>query len=125
MRAQWLRRNAGETALPNGAILRVDAATGAALPSNPLFGSTRPNADRIVAYGFRNPFRMTVRPGGNEVWVGDVGWGDWEEINRIANPLDPAVKKFGWPCMKDLLPRAPIHHSTSRCARRCMRRRAP
>ena len=32
------------------------------------------NARRIVAYGLRNPFRFTIRPGTNEVWVGDVGW---------------------------------------------------
>ena len=42
-----------------------------------------PNARRIVAYGLRNPFRFTLRPGTNELWIGDVGWNDWEEINRI------------------------------------------
>ena len=29
---------------------------------------------RIIAYGLRNPFRFTFRPGTNELWVGDVGW---------------------------------------------------
>ncbi len=33
-----------------------------------------------------------------ELWVGDVGWDTWEEINRIANPLDGSVRNFGWPC---------------------------
>jgi hypothetical protein len=32
------------------------------------------------------------------VWVGDVGWNDFEEINRISNPTDSAVETFGWPC---------------------------
>ena len=40
---------------------------------------------------------MTVRPGTNEVWVGDVGWGDWEEIDRIQSPTAP-MKNYGWPC---------------------------
>jgi uncharacterized repeat protein (TIGR01451 family) len=31
------------------------------------------------------------------VWIGDVGWSDWEEINKLADPLDPP-KNFGWPC---------------------------
>ncbi len=33
-----------------------------------------PNARRIIAYGFRNPFRFTFRPGTSELWIGDVGW---------------------------------------------------
>ena len=44
------------------------------------------NARRIIAYGLRNPFRITIRPGTNEIWVGDVGWNTWEEINRVAEP---------------------------------------
>ena len=55
------------------------------MPDNPLAASSDPNARRIVAYGLRNPFRFTFRPGTNEVWVGDVGWNDWEEINRITD----------------------------------------
>ena len=50
---------------------------------NPLFSSSDPNARRIIAQGLRNPFRFTIRPGTNEVWLGDVGSGTWEEINRI------------------------------------------
>ena len=81
----------------DGAILRVDPATGAGLPNNPLAGSSDPNARRIVAHGLRNPFRMTIRPGTSEPWLGDVGWNDWEEVNRLADPLG-AVENFGWPC---------------------------
>ena len=43
------------------------------------------NARRIIAYGMRNPFRFTTRPGTNELWIGDVGWNDWEEINRLRS----------------------------------------
>jgi glucose/arabinose dehydrogenase len=82
----------------DGAILRVDPATGAALPDNPLALNPDPNARRIIAYGLRNPFRITVRPGTNDVWFGDVGWNTWEEINRIPNPTDATVENFGWPC---------------------------
>jgi PKD repeat protein len=40
---------------------------------------------------------MTVRPGTSELWVGDVGWGTWEELNRIPTPT-AGVTNFGWPC---------------------------
>ena len=68
------------------------------LPNNPRASSTDLNARRIVAYGFRNPFRFTIRPGTSEPWVGDVGWTDWEEIDRIVDPLATTVANAGWPC---------------------------
>ena len=76
--------HAGDPAALDGAILRVDPATGAGTARQPARGSADPNARRIIAHGLRNPFRFTVRPGTNEIWVGDVGWNTWEEIDRLA-----------------------------------------
>ena len=89
----------------DGSISRIDPATGAGVPGNPLFGgSNTANAQRIIAYGFRNPFRFTFRPGtGGELWMGDVGENAWEEINVIpALPTsgNGTLKNFGWPCYK-------------------------
>jgi glucose/arabinose dehydrogenase len=95
LRSQDLRTSADPVTL-DGAILRVDPATGNALPTNPLYDGD--GARRIIAYGLRNPFRFTVRPGTSEIWLGDVGWTKWEEINRITNPTDSTVENFGWPC---------------------------
>ena len=86
LRSQSIRRPAGQPVLLNGAILRVDPATGAALPNNPNIGSADLNTRRIVAHGLRNPFRFTFRPGTDEIWVGDVGWATWEEIDRLTDP---------------------------------------
>ena len=94
LRSQDVRTPIDATSL-DGAILRLDPATGAALPDNPSTSSD-PNAKRIIAHGLRNPFRITVRPGTSEVWAGDVGWNTWEEINRVADLS--SVKNFGWPC---------------------------
>ncbi len=96
-RSQDLRTTADPATL-DGSIIRIDPATGAAPSTNPLFGSSDANTRRIVAYGFRNPFRFTFRPGTNELWVGDVGGGPWEEIDRIPSPTDSTVENFGWPC---------------------------
>ncbi len=41
---------------------------------------------------------MRVRPNSSQIWIGDVGWGSWEEVNKIANPDDTIVDNFGWPC---------------------------
>jgi glucose/arabinose dehydrogenase/PKD repeat protein len=97
LRSQDLRTSGDRVGL-DGAVLRLDPATGTAMPGNPLVGHADTNAKRIVAHGLRNPFRFTIRPGTSEVWLGDVGWGKWEEINRITDPTDPAVENFGWPC---------------------------
>jgi glucose/arabinose dehydrogenase/PKD repeat protein len=97
LRSQDLRTTGDPTAL-NGAILRVDPATGAGLPDNPLASSSDANARRIVGYGLRNPFRITTRPGTSEVWLGDVGWNEWEEIDRLVSPTAAPVDNFGWPC---------------------------
>ena len=103
LRAQDLETSGDPVAL-NGALIRVDAATGAPVPGNPLFGTAASaNAQRIVAYGLRNPFRMTVRAGRNEPWIGDVGWNTWEEVNRLPDVVAAAPTvpwNFGWPCFE-------------------------
>ena len=83
LRSQDLRSSADPTTL-DGAILRLDPATGAGMAGNPLAGSSDPNARRIIAYGLRNPFRIAFRPGTNELWVGDVGW----NAGRGGQPVD-------------------------------------
>ena len=82
----------------DGAILRLDPVTGDGKAGNPFAASSDVNARRIIAYGLRNPFRFTFRPGTNELWLGDVGWSTWEEIDRIPNATDATAENFGWPC---------------------------
>lgn len=96
LRSQDLR-TAGDPLSYDGSILRVDPDTGAAFPGNPLIGGTDTEDDRVIAHGLRNPFRFSVDPQTGVVWVGDVGWNEWEEVNRIASVTD-SVDNFGWPC---------------------------
>jgi glucose/arabinose dehydrogenase len=103
LRSQDLRSGGDPTGL-SGTILRINPDTGAPLPDNPLTGPDT-NARRIVASGLRNPFRFTVRPGTSEVWLGDVGWNTWEEIDRVASPTAGAVN-FGWPCYEGAGPQS-------------------
>jgi glucose/arabinose dehydrogenase len=95
LRSQDLRTPSDPVSL-DGTVIRVDRATGAGVAGNPLAASADPNARRMISYGLRNPFRITTRPGTDEIWVGDVGWNDWEEINVI--PSSGQMQNFGWPC---------------------------
>jgi glucose/arabinose dehydrogenase len=81
----------------NGSVIRIDPDTGEAWPGNPLAASTSANERRIVGYGFRNPFRFTLRPGSDEVYVGNVGGASFEEIDRF-DPSAAPLYNSGWPC---------------------------
>lgn len=81
-----------------GTVLRidVDGSTGnsnyAIPPSNPYVGNDQGFREEIFAYGFRNPWRMTIDPKTGDVWLGDVGEHGWEEINVVEKG-----ENYGWP----------------------------
>lgn len=89
----------------NGKILRIDPTSGNGLPSNPFYDPLNPRsaASRTWASGFRNPYRMVVKPGSGSmditegkpgvIYLGDVGWNNWEEFNICKAP----GQNFGWP----------------------------
>jgi glucose/arabinose dehydrogenase len=77
----------------NGKLLHVDRA-GHGLAGNPFFnGDATAIRSKVWAYGFRNPFRFSLRPGTDRPYVGDVGRDLVEEID-VATP----GANFGWPC---------------------------
>jgi glucose/arabinose dehydrogenase len=78
----------------DGKVLRLDVtgrATYAAPPDNPFVGTA--GRDEIFAYGFRNPWRMSSDRATGERWLGDVGQGDWEEVDRVT-----LGGNYGWRC---------------------------
>lgn len=81
-----------------GTVLRLDPLTGEAAADNPAASSADANEARIVAHGLRNPFRFGFRPGTDELFIGDVGWGTSEEINLLVDAAGAPVENFGWPC---------------------------
>jgi glucose/arabinose dehydrogenase len=87
-----------------GAILRIDPTTDAfptnpdrnyAIPASNPFASSS-GADEIWAYGLRNPYRSSFDRDTGDLYIGDVGQGDIEEIDLIPDG-DNSGLNFGWP----------------------------
>lgn len=81
----------------SGTVIRIDPDSGEGVPGNPLLSSLDPNERRIVGYGLRNPFRLALDPAGDRIYVSNVGWGHYEEIDRFAVDQAP-IFNSGWPC---------------------------
>ncbi len=87
-----------------GAMLRIDPTADdfptnvsrnyAIPPDNPF--ATSPGADEIWAYGLRNPFRSSFDRDTGDLYIGDVGQGDIEEVDLIPAGTTTALN-FGWP----------------------------
>ena len=92
-----------------GKILRIDVdgppALGKAyaIPRDNPFasGGVRPGAGapEVWAYGLRNPWRFSFDAADGDLYIGDVGQGSWEEIDR-----QPAASRggenYGWNAME-------------------------
>lgn len=77
----------------SGKVLRIDPMTGKGYSDNPFYdGDATSNRSKVYQFGLRNPFRMAVHPSSGQLFVGDVGWTQWEEINTGL----PGAN-FGWP----------------------------
>ncbi len=98
LRSQDIRTRSGSDPVGlDGTILRVDPDTGAGWSTNANHADSDANARRIIGYGLRNPYRFTIRPGTDDVWLGDVGFSTWEELDKLPNPAANPLN-FGWPC---------------------------
>lgn len=94
-----------------GKVLRITR-NGRGLRDNPwATGDLRANRSKVWAMGFRNPFRMALRPGSETPYVGDVGWVTAEEI-----AVAPRGSNNGWPCFEGR-ERQPVYAKTALCRR--------
>ncbi len=89
-----------------GKIIRINpnASTGsvpyAIPPDNPNAGNALCNGNgrgaaacpEVWARGLRNPWRWSFDRVGGKLWVGDVGWGSYEEVNVVTRNGN-----YGWP----------------------------
>lgn len=101
MRAQDLNSYSGK-------LLRINK-DGTAPGDNPFDDGTNSIRSRVYSYGLRNPYRFSVQPLTGEVYLGDVGWQTWEEVNRGRGA------NFGWPCYEGYGPQPQYQEQFTQC----------
>jgi glucose/arabinose dehydrogenase len=77
-----------------GSVLRIHVTgqmTYTVPADNPFVGTA--GDDRVWAYGFRNPWRYSFDSLNGDLWLGDVGQGSWEEVDKVI-----AGGNYGWDC---------------------------
>jgi len=87
----------------SGDILRIDVNGGspyAIPPGNPYVGVN--GADEIWLSGFRNPWRFSFDRLTNDLYIGDVGGADWEEVDYV--PAGVSALNMGWKCREGAHP---------------------
>jgi glucose/arabinose dehydrogenase len=78
-----------------GKILRLDVDSGNpySVPADNPFGN------EVWAYGLRNPWRISFDPITGDLWIGDVGQNEWEEIDYLPAGSESGAN-FGWSIME-------------------------
>ncbi|WP_380686921.1 PQQ-dependent sugar dehydrogenase [Salinisphaera aquimarina] len=105
-----------------GKILRIDVSTTGlgntpnySIPSdNPFAANSNGFAEEIFAYGFRNPFRLSMdQPDLNTqtVWVADVGQNAREEVDIVERGGN-----YGWDCWEGTRVVSSNEGASSACA---------
>lgn len=78
-----------------GKVLRYNP-DGTIPTDNPFYDATGPNYDAIFAYGFRNPFRMTIDIPTGRIFVADVGGNTATTAREEVNILSRGAN-YSWP----------------------------
>ena len=68
-----------------------------AIPADNPFVGNSTALDEIWAYGLRNPWRFSFDSTTNDLWIGDVGQGNIEEINFVESS-STGGENYGWRC---------------------------
>jgi glucose/arabinose dehydrogenase len=54
------------------------------------------SAWQIVGFGLRNPWRFSFDRANGNLWIGDVGQGNWEEVDYRAAARVGKLANYGW-----------------------------
>jgi sugar lactone lactonase YvrE len=85
-----------------GKILRIDVESGVtpyAVPASNPFVSSNNYVHEIWAYGLRNPWRFSFDDQTGDLYIGDVGQNNYEEID-FQPAGSPGGQNYGWRIME-------------------------
>jgi glucose/arabinose dehydrogenase len=88
-----------------GKMLRIDVDNGDpySIPADNPFADEDATLDEIWAIGLRNPWRFSFDRMSGDIWIGDVGQNEWEEIT--FQPADSeGGENYGWRCYEGFAP---------------------
>jgi glucose/arabinose dehydrogenase len=80
--------NGQDTEALLGKILRIDPASPSAgeeygIPPDNPFADAAGGRPEVWLYGVRNPWRFSFDRANGDLWIGDVGQNEWEEIDQL------------------------------------------
>lgn len=96
--------NAQTTTSLLGKLLRLDPENGNActfITNNPF--ATSGGAPEVWSYGLRNPFRFSFDRTTGDLYIGDVGQSQREEVDAALAPSAGRGLNFGWKIMEGFL----------------------
>ena len=101
------QNRAQNTTLLLGKLLRIDVDNPSSgrnygIPADNPFAGSPVDAEEIWAYGLRNPWRFSFDSSNQDIWIGDVGQQDVEEIDRAGST--EAGLNYGWRCYEGSAP---------------------
>lgn len=83
-----------------GKMLRINVNSGDpySSPKDNMFPDGKGGRPEIWAMGLRNPWRFSFDRKTGDLYIADVGQGDWEEINFQAADAKSGAQNYGWRC---------------------------
>lgn len=99
------RGNGQDTSVLLAKILRLDVSSGRAVipPDNPFADGADDARPEIWLYGVRNPWRFSFDRANGDLWIGDVGGSEREEVDHLPAEAGTNAGKgvnLGWQALE-------------------------
>jgi len=73
------------------------------IPAENPFADQTDRCGEVLLYGLRNPWRWSFDRHTGDIWIGDVGQNQWEEIDLVPAPAQgtfDVAENLGWNCFE-------------------------